>query len=283
MGFIDAIFGGLGSFVIRGFNTAHQLARNYVAKLVDEALRERGVEKQPASNPTSVNVHVYNVQNYIKNNDLEQTEIEKKRAHDGSLNLSDREKLEELKKAGKIQEIARVKKEKYNDKAFKFFQTALGLMKTGILPTLIVSDENKSELVITELNTRKQSFIHLYMTGKYSQAKIADMMGIHLNTVKNYLKDPLVQQAIEEMQKEQHKFVEIGLKSMTEKAMNRLCELMDSPLDAIALQAVKDVLDRGGHKTRNEIKIDKTVRTFEQKMADIIDLSIDDYEVLNDE
>ena len=148
---------------------------------------------------------------------------------------------------------------------------------------IIVSDENKSELVITELNTRKQSFIHLYMTGKYSQAKIADMMGIHLNTVKNYLKDPLVQQAIEEMQKEQHKFVEIGLKSMTEKAMNRLCELMDSPLDAIALQAVKDVLDRGGHKTRNEIKIDKTVRTFEQKMADIIDLSIDDYEVLNDE
>jgi|694.fasta_scaffold69742_2 hypothetical protein len=100
MGFIDAIFGGLGSFVIRGFNTAHQLARNYVAKLVDEALRERGVEKQPASNPTSVNVHVYNVQNDIKNNDLEQTEIEKKRAHDGSLNLSDREKLEELKKQG---------------------------------------------------------------------------------------------------------------------------------------------------------------------------------------
>jgi hypothetical protein len=102
MGFIDAIFGA-GSFVFKGINTLHQLAKNYVARLVDEALRERGVENQPASNPNSVNVHFYNVQNVqndIKNNDIEQTEIEKKRARDGSLNLSDREKLEELKKQG---------------------------------------------------------------------------------------------------------------------------------------------------------------------------------------
>ena len=95
MGFIDAIFGA-GSFVFKGINTLHQLAKNYVARLVDEALRERGVENQPASNPNSVNVHFYNVQNVqnvqndIKNNDIEQTEIEKKRARDGSLNLSDR-------------------------------------------------------------------------------------------------------------------------------------------------------------------------------------------------
>lgn len=99
MGFIEAIFGGFGSFVIKGINTVHQLARNYVSRLVDEALKERVVENQPSSNPTSVNVHVvYNVQNEIKNIDIEQTEIEKKRARDGSLNLSDIEKLEELQK-----------------------------------------------------------------------------------------------------------------------------------------------------------------------------------------
>jgi hypothetical protein len=98
MGFIDAIFGGFGSFVIKGINTVHQLAKNYVSRLVDEALKERVVENQPSSNPTSVNVHVYNVQNEIKNIDLEQTEIEKKQARDGSLNLSDIEKLEELQK-----------------------------------------------------------------------------------------------------------------------------------------------------------------------------------------
>lgn len=98
MGFIEAIFGGFGSFVIKGINTVHQLAKNYVSRLVDEALKERVVENQPSSNPTSINVHVYNVQNEIKNIDLEQTEIEKKRARDGSLNLSDIEKLEELQK-----------------------------------------------------------------------------------------------------------------------------------------------------------------------------------------
>ena len=74
----------------------------WVARLVDEALKERVVENQPASNSTSVNVNVYNVQNDIKNIGLEQTEIEKKQAHDGSLNLSDREKLEELKKQVEI-------------------------------------------------------------------------------------------------------------------------------------------------------------------------------------
>ncbi|MDD1413886.1 hypothetical protein MEN41_04215 [Dolichospermum sp. ST_con] len=86
MGFIEAIFGGsrFGSFVIKGINNIHQLAKNYIARLVDEALKERVVENQPASNSTSVNVNVYNVQNDIKNIGLEQTEIEKKQAHDGS-------------------------------------------------------------------------------------------------------------------------------------------------------------------------------------------------------
>lgn len=47
-------------------------------------------------------------------------------------------------------------------------------------------------------------------------------------------------------------------------------------MDAIALQAVRDVLDRGGHKPKNEIKVDKTVTTIEQKMKEIIDMTIPD-------
>jgi hypothetical protein len=70
MGFIEAIFGGFGSFVIKGINkginTVHQLARNYVSRLVDEALKERVVENQPSSNPTSVNVHSYQIPNLVK-------------------------------------------------------------------------------------------------------------------------------------------------------------------------------------------------------------------------
>jgi hypothetical protein len=49
---------------------------------------------------------------------------------------------------------------------------------------------------------------------------------------------------------------------------------MNSPIDGVALQAVKDVLDRSGHKQKTEIKIDKTVTTIEQKMKELIDNTI---------
>jgi hypothetical protein len=50
---------------------------------------------------------------------------------------------------------------------------------------------------------------------------------------------------------------------------------MNSPIDGVALQAVKDVLDRAGHKPKNEIKVEKTVTTIEQKMKQLIDATID--------
>ena len=53
---------------------------------------------------------------------------------------------------------------------------------------------------------------------------------------------------------------------------------MNSPIDGVALQAVKDVLDRAGHKSKQEIKIDKTVTTIEQKMKELIDSTIIDVE-----
>jgi len=66
----------------------------------------------------------------------------------------------------------------------------------------------------------------------------------------------------------------VELKTLTLKATQRLAELMDSSIDAVALQAVKDVLDRGGHKQKTEIKVDKTITTIEQKMKDLIEATI---------
>ena len=63
------------------------------------------------------------------------------------------------------------------------------------------------------------------------------------------------------------------LKTLTLKATNKLASLIDSPIDGVALQAVKDVLDRGGHKAKQEIKVDKTVRTFEEKLQEVMEKS----------
>ena len=55
---------------------------------------------------------------------------------------------------------------------------------------------------------------------------------------------------------------------------------MDSPIDGIAFQACKDILDRTGHKAKNEIKVDKTVKTIEMQLNDLANEIIDvDFEI----
>lgn len=134
---------------------------------------------------------------------------------------------------------------------------------------------------ISELPPKTQRFIHLYMTGQYSLNKLAQLLEVHPNTLGNWLKRKDVRSVITEMQETTHDVVGIQLKALTMKAVNKLGSLTDSPIDGVALQAVKDILDRAGHKPKNEIKVDKTVTTIEQKFKELVDATIDvDYEVI---
>ncbi|MEH1903988.1 MAG: hypothetical protein V7L04_21905 [Nostoc sp.] len=94
MGFIEAIFGA-GAIVMKAIRTVNQVTKNYIARVVDEVLQDRARENQVTPSPTPVTV---NIQLDIKNIDLEETELEKKRAHDGLLKRTELEKLQELKK-----------------------------------------------------------------------------------------------------------------------------------------------------------------------------------------
>ena len=147
----------------------------------------------------------------------------------------------------------------------------------------------QSEEVIEETNAisvlppKMQRFVHLYMTGQYSLNKLAQLLEVHPNTLSNWLKRADVRDIITDMQKTTHDVVGIQLKALTLKAVTKLGALTDSPIDGVALQAVKDILDRGGHKPKQEIKVDKTVTTMEQKFKELVDATIVDYEVVNDE
>lgn len=135
---------------------------------------------------------------------------------------------------------------------------------------------------ISELPPKMQRFIHLYMTGQYSLNKLAQLLEVHPNTLGNWLKRKDVRVVITEMQETTHDVVGIQLKALTMKAVNKLGSLTDSPIDGVALQAVKDILDRAGHKPKNEIKVDKTITTIEQKFKELVDATIDvDYEVMD--
>lgn len=141
-------------------------------------------------------------------------------------------------------------------------------------------EEHEETHAILALTPKMQRFVHLYSTGQYPLAKLATLLDLHPNTLGNWLKRGDIKAIIAEMQENTHEVVTNQLKVMTAKAASRLSELLDSPIDGVALQAVKDVLDRAGHKPKQEIKIDKTVTTIEEKMSQLINATIIDVELV---
>jgi transposase len=124
---------------------------------------------------------------------------------------------------------------------------------------------------ITVLDTKLQRFVHLYLTGAYTNKELAGLMDVHINTVYSWINREDVQMVITDMQKKEHEAVEIRLKSLRAKALEKMNDLMDSPIDGVAFQACKDVLDRTGHKAKNEVKVEKTVKTIEMQLKDLAD------------
>jgi len=143
------------------------------------------------------------------------------------------------------------------------------------MPSDVVEEEFEVT-AIQALPPKMQRFIHLYMTGQYTINKLAQLLEVHPNTLSNWLKKQEVRDIINDMQQTTHEIVGIQLKSLTLQAVNKLGALTESPIDGVALQAVKDILDRAGHKPKQEIKIDKTVKTFEQKLYDLIEVTVED-------
>lgn len=131
------------------------------------------------------------------------------------------------------------------------------------------------DVSIVDLPNKMQRFIHLYVTGMYTLKAIGELLDVTPTTVGSWLKNEKVRLIINSMQESTHDIVNAQLKAMSLKAMTKLNELIDSPIDGVALQAVKDVLDRGGHKPRQEIKVDKTVTTIEQRLSELIDDVLD--------
>ena len=128
------------------------------------------------------------------------------------------------------------------------------------------------------LEPKLQRFVHLYLTGQYNQTQIAQILEVHKNTINQWLKREDVGLAIKEYQQLEHEMYDVQIKAMRMKAIQKMNDLMDSPIDGIAFQACKDILDRTGHKAKNEIKVDKTVKTIEVQLNELADSLINDVE-----
>lgn len=154
-----------------------------------------------------------------------------------------------------------------------------------ILPTERTTNNTSNTPSIIDLTPKMQRFVQLYMTGQYKMNKLAQLLEVHPNTITNWLKRDDIQAVIADTQATTHKIVSTRLNALTTNAVNRLAELIDSPIDGVALQAVNSILDRGGHRSKQEIKVDKTITTYEQKLQDVIektiDVDFDNYTVLD--
>lgn len=137
------------------------------------------------------------------------------------------------------------------------------------------------EEILSSLTPQKTRMITLYLTGLYTQTKIAKIIGVNESTIRIWLNQPAVQSVIKELQAREFALVDARLKAMRYKALDTMDDLLDSPDDRVKFSASKDILDRTGHKAAQAIKVDKTVTTIEQQLKDIVDFSIDDAEIID--
>lgn len=137
------------------------------------------------------------------------------------------------------------------------------------------------EEIMQTLTPAKVRMILLHLTGQYNQVKIAKIIGVSDNTIRSWLVDPNVQLVVKELQAREFAVVDSTLKAMRYKALSTMDELLESDMDNVRYQAAKDVLDRGGHKAQQNIKVEKTVTSVEQQLASLVDFTIDESEVID--
>ena len=130
------------------------------------------------------------------------------------------------------------------------------------------------EEIMLKQKKKKMQLVNLYLTGNYSQQRIATILGISPNTVRSWLLDENIQSVIKELQSRELALIQSNLNVLRYKAINTMEDLLESNMDNVRFQAAKDILDRGGLKAQQSIKVDKTVTNLEQQLADLAEYTI---------
>ena len=151
----------------------------------------------------------------------------------------------------------------------------------------VVAEEEESALL--KLKPLHQRFVHLYVTGEYKVNDLAELLQVTPQSIRLWLKRPEIKAVIDEIQTDEDETVRQQLKATRMAALQKMRKLLNSPVDGIAYQAARDILDRTGHKapTKQETKTEIHV-TFEDQLREVIEqtktpedfIDVDDYEVM---
>lgn len=128
---------------------------------------------------------------------------------------------------------------------------------------------DKEYIKVSNKQIMKQRLAQLYVCGYYSIDQIASILFVSKNTVKRLLKDEEVLNMVLNYQDEEKTLIDTRIKSLRLKATDTMQELLDSDDDAIRIQVAKDILDRTGHKAKDEKDINVNI-SYEQQLNELI-------------
>lgn len=135
--------------------------------------------------------------------------------------------------------------------------------------------------MLEKLNPAKLRAINLYLTGSYTYKQIGAVIGVYGGTVGAWFRLPEVQAVVTELQNRELVMAQAQLNTLRSKAIDTMNDLLDSNMDNVRFQAAKDILDRGGLRAAQNIKVDKTVTNLEQQMAQLAEFTIDEDDVVD--
>lgn len=139
------------------------------------------------------------------------------------------------------------------------------------------SDEDLIDSALVQLKPQHQRFVHLYLGGAYTLPQIAKLQNVAYSTVRQWLQRDDIKKYIEQYQSEEDDIIRQGLKAVRMKALCKLGQLVDSNIDGIAYQAVRDILDRTGFKAPTKQEVNVEIKTFEQQILEIINNDRENY------
>ena len=151
--------------------------------------------------------------------------------------------------------------------------------------TLASEEEPEYLELLTKKRPKVGRAVQLFLAGNHTRAEIASILGVKADTVGRWLRDPDIKKYMEEFQKQEANITRSRMQAASAAALDKMVRLLDSPIDGVALQAAKDLMDRAGFKPKQEIKKEVTVKTYEQQLLDILgnDVTDVDYEEVDEE
>lgn len=128
--------------------------------------------------------------------------------------------------------------------------------------------DRKDLVQIKRKSILKQRLVQLYVSGNYSNSQIASIMCVSKQTINKLLKDQDILDMIIAYQNEEKEYIDARLKSLREKSMETMFELLDSEEDTVRLNTAKDILDRTGHAVKKDSNVNINV-TYEEQLNNL--------------